>query len=308
MSGPLTAAGAPPIVSQAEPPDEQALEISDAKNATVGRSTVRRTLPRRGRRTVGAWCFADEMGPETVTATEGLDIGPHPHIGLHTVTWLLSGAVLHRDSLGSEQLIRPGQLNLMTAGAGVAHAEESSRVFNGTLHGVQLWVAQPEATRNGPAAFEHHAELPRVELGGGEAMLIIGSLADAQSPARADTDLVGAELQLSPGQSLWPLRADFEHAIIPLVGTVAIGDNVVAPGQLGYLGAGRSELPVSALEASRLLLLGGVPFPEPIVMWWNFVARTKEELAQARTQWATRDDRFPDVTSELERIAAPPAL
>jgi redox-sensitive bicupin YhaK (pirin superfamily) len=308
MSGPLTAAGAPPIESPAEPATASALEISEAREASVGRSTVRRTLPRRGRRTVGAWCFADEMGPEQVTETEGLDIGPHPHIGLHTVTWLLSGAVLHRDSLGSEQLIRPGQLNLMTAGAGVAHAEESSRVFNGTLHGVQLWVAQPDATRNGSPAFEHHAELPRVSVGDGEAIVIAGAIADVASPARADTALVGAELQLPGGQSVWPLREEFEHALIPLDGALAIGEHVVVPGQLGYLGTGRAELPISALEPSRVLLLGGAPFPEPIVMWWNFVARTKEELAQARTQWATGDDRFPEVDSELPRIAAPPAL
>src|SRR5947209_17591857 len=168
MSGPLDAAdtAVESALTTAEPP---VVEVTDGHEAVVGTTTVRRVLPRRTRRTVGAWCFADHMGPEQVTETEGLDIGPHPHMGLHTVTWLVEGAVLHRDSLGSEQLIRPGQLNLMTAGNGIAHAEEHVRTYRGTMHGVQLWVAQPAQTRNGPADFAHHAELPCAETGGSAA-------------------------------------------------------------------------------------------------------------------------------------------
>jgi redox-sensitive bicupin YhaK (pirin superfamily) len=308
MSGPVTAVDASPTGSPAEPAGSPVIEVTEGRETTVGRFRVRRSLPRRGRRTVGAWCFADHMGPEQVTETEGIDIGPHPHIGLHTVTWLVSGALLHRDSLGSEQLIRPGQLNLMIAGNGVVHAEEATRSFRGTLHGAQLWVAQPERTRTAAAAFEHHAELPHVEMAGGAATVLVGELAGVQSPARADTELLGAELQLSSGQSTWPLRAEFEHALVVLEGSAAVGEHFVASGQLGYLGVGRSELPLTALEPTRLLLLGGVPFPEPIAMWWNFVARTKEELAQARTQWATGDERFANVDSPLPRIPAPPAL
>src|SRR4051795_11788259 len=213
MSGPLDAVDSTTTATTtaAQP---SLVEVTDGREAVVGTTTVRRVLPRRTRRTVGAWCFADQMGPEEVTETNGLDIGPHPHLGLHTVTWLVSGAVLHRDSLGSEQLIRPGQLNLMTAGHGVAHAEEASGTYRGELQGVQLWVAQPEATRNGSPGFEHHGEPPRVSVGAGEANVLVGSFGAVTSPARADTPLVGVEGALGAGASTWPLRPDFEYAVV----------------------------------------------------------------------------------------------
>jgi redox-sensitive bicupin YhaK (pirin superfamily) len=308
MSGPVTSIDAPPGQRAPDAASTPVVEVLDDREAQIGKLTVRRALPRRGRRTVGAWCFADHMGPEEVGENSGLDIGPHPHIGLHTVTWLVDGAMLHRDSLGSEQLIRPGQLNLMTAGAGVVHAEEMVGTYRGALQGIQLWVAQPAETRNGAAAFEHHAGLPATELDNGAAVVLLGSLGDATSPARRDTDLVGAELTLRPGGSVAPLRRDFEHALVVIDGEVSVGENVVRPGQLGYVGTGRDELPLSSSGGARLLLLGGVPFPEPIVMWWNFVGRTKEEMAQARTQWATGDERFGPVDTTLPRIPAPPAI
>ena len=280
-------------------------ELLDGRETVVGEITVRRVLPRRGRRTVGAWCFADHMGPEQVTETRGLDIGPHPHSGLHTVTWLVSGAVLHRDSLGSEQLIRPGQLNLMTAGHGVAHSEEATGTYRGTLHGVQLWVAQPDDTRNGAAAFEHHAELPRVSVGSGEASVLVGEFGEVTSPARADTALVGVEGVLAAGSGTWPLRRDFEYAVVVLEGAVAIGEQLVVPGRLAYLSAGREELVMTTTEPTRVLLLGGVPFPEPIFMWWNFVARNRAEAEAASRQWNAHDERFGEVRSALPRIAAP---
>ena len=157
MSGPVSTRDVPPVggATDAEPCE---VEVTDSRSAAVGALRVRRALPRRARRTVGAWCFADHIGPDQVTDEEGLDIGPHPHIGLHTVTWLLRGEVLHRDSLGTEQVIRPGQLNLMTAGHGVVHSEESAGAYRGELHGVQLWVAQPSATRDGAPDFEHHGD------------------------------------------------------------------------------------------------------------------------------------------------------
>lgn len=308
MSGPVGTVDTGTEVECGEPCDPT-VEVSDDREATVGAMRVRRALPRRGRRTVGAWCFADHFGPELVTETSGLDIGPHPHMGLQTVTWLLDGAVLHHDSLGSEQVIRPGQLNLMTAGAGVAHAEEAVDNYRGTLHGVQLWVAQPEATRNSAAAFEHHADLPMVDASGATGRVIAGTFAGATSPARHDTELVGVELDAGQGDVTAEIRPDFEYAIVVLDGEVVVGETPVRPGQLGYLGLGRDELRFTVPDAARLLLLGGVPFPEPVMMWWNFVARTREELAAARTQWQTHDvDRFPDVTSRLARIPAPPAL
>jgi hypothetical protein len=246
------------------------------------------------------------MGPELVTETRGLDIGPHPHTGLQTVTWLVAGEVLHRDSLGSEQVIRAGQLNLMTAGGGVTHSEEATGRYRGQLHGVQLWVAQPEATRHGPAAFEHHADLPQVEWDNAVATVLVGSFATASSPARRDTALVGVDAALEPGTGAWPLRPEFEYALVVLDGAVLVDDQAVRPGQLADLGRGRAEVALEASDPTRVLLLGGEPFPEPILMWWNFVVRSRDELDSARRQWESADPRFGRLRSPLARIPAPP--
>jgi redox-sensitive bicupin YhaK (pirin superfamily) len=260
------------------------------------------------RRTVGSWCFVDLMGPGEVRDGDGMDVGPHPHIGLQTVTWLLEGAVLHRDSLGSEQLIRPGQLNVMTAGHGVSHSEETTGAYTGRLRGVQLWVALPSATRDGDAGFEHHAELPRLELEQGTATILVGDFAGAASPARRDTDHVGVELELLPGRSVMPLRAGHEYAVVPLDAAVAIGPQRLAAGQLGYLGVDHDEVPITADEPARVILLGGEPFPEPLLMWWNYVARTRDEIVAAHDDWSSGVARFGHVASPLPRIdtAGPP--
>jgi redox-sensitive bicupin YhaK (pirin superfamily) len=305
MSGPVGTADAPPAEAGAGAVAPACVEITTSRLAEVGRMPVRRALPRRERRTVGPWCFADHMGPAPVTETAGLDIGPHPHTGLQTVTWLLSGEALHRDSLGTEQLIRAGQLNLMTAGHGVAHSEEATGRYRGQLHGVQLWVAQPEATRHGPAAFEHHATLPQVELDNAVATVLVGELASAVSPARRDTPLLGVDAALGPGTGAWPLERSFEHALVVLEGEVLAGEQVVRPGELAYLGVGRDEVVLSAAEPARLLLLGGEPFADPVLMWWNFVVRSRDELDRAYRQWQGDDPRFGRLRSPLARIPAP---
>lgn len=279
------------------------LEVTDSHEAQVGSMTVRRALPRRGRRTVGAWCFADHMGPADVTEGAGPDVGPHPHMGLHTVTWLVDGQLLHKDSLGSEQVIRPGQVNLMTAGHGIAHAEEATGQFVGTMQGIQLWVAQPEATRDGESAFEHHSSLPQVDLGGGVATVLIGDWRGTSSPARHDTELIGAELVLTQPTTI-PMRREFEHALIVLEGAIGIDNQPLMPGKLGYLGLGRDELPVDVREPARVMLIGGEPFESPILMWWNFVARSREEVDAAFDSWRTQDDRFGRVRSRLPMIPA----
>ena len=305
MSGPVGTVDASPTDAQASAVKPACVEITPSRDSVVGAMRVRRALPRIGRRTVGAWCFADHMGPELVTETRGLDIGPHPHTGLQTVTWLVAGEVLHRDSLGSEQLIRAGQLNLMTAGQGVTHSEEATGHYRGQLHGVQLWMAQPEATRHGVAAFEHHATLPQVELDNAVAIILVGELAGAASPARRDTPLVGVDVALWPGTGVWPLEPAFEHALVVLDGEVLVGEQVIRPGELAYLGQGREELVVSAADPTRLLLLGGEPFAEPILMWWNFVVRGRDELDRAYRQWQAGDPRFGRLRSPLPRIPAP---
>lgn len=304
MSGPVELSDAPAVPERGHP-TPPCVEVTESHDATVGRFHVRRALPRRGRRTVGAWCFADHMGPASVTEESGLDVGPHPHTGLQTVTWLIDGQALHRDSLGSEQVINPGQLNLMTAGHGVAHSEEATGHYRGELEGIQLWVAQPEATRGGAAGFEHHAELPRVDLPRATATVLLGELGGAESPARRDTPLTGIDLQLHGGATELPLRPAWEYALVVLRGSVRVGAQVVTPGHLAYLGDERAELALDGEPGSRVVLLGGEPFGEEIVMWWNFVARSRDELTAAYRSWQAQDDRFGRVVSPLPRIAAP---
>ncbi|HET6561025.1 MAG TPA: pirin family protein [Marmoricola sp.] len=304
MSGPVTELDARSDVAEASHPAHACMEITDSHEAVVGEIAVRRALPRRGRRTVGAWCFADHMGPANVTEDSGLDVGPHPHIGLQTVTWLTDGDVLHRDSLGSEQVIKPGQLNLMTSGGGITHSEEATGHYRGTLEGIQLWVALPEGTRHGDGGFEHHAELPRGDLDGGVATVLLGELAELSSPARHDTPLVGAELDLHRSTTV-PLRPEWEYALVVLEGALAVNGQPLTPGKLGYLGEDRDELRIEIREPTRAVLLGGEPFGEPIIMWWNFVARDRAEIDAAYRSWQAEDvDRFGHVDSALARIPA----
>ncbi|HEX6871876.1 MAG TPA: pirin family protein, partial [Micromonosporaceae bacterium] len=226
---------------------------------------VLRTLPNKDRRMVGAWCFVDHYrtAPDSSAAQDGaatpvdaaavdqrptMKVAPHPHTGLQTVTWLVDGEVRHRDTLGSDQLIRPGQLNLMTAGRGIAHAEDSIGRPGAPLHGVQLWVALPDESRQVPPDFAHHANLPLRTEDGVELRVIMGELDGATSPARTYSDLVGAEVALRPSASTrLQLRPDFEYAALVLVGSVRVGSVRVGevaldPGPLLYLGCGREEL------------------------------------------------------------------
>jgi quercetin 2,3-dioxygenase len=251
-------------------------------------TTVRRLLPQRPRRMVGAWCFVDHFGPDDVAGTPGMRVPPHPHTGLQTVTWLVEGEVLHRDSLGSLATVRPGQLNLMTAGSGIAHSEESPADHPPAIHGLQLWVALPEAARHAGAAFSHHAGVPAVRDGDLTATVVMGEIAGVQSPATAFTPLVGAEVRLGGTVPVrLPLEPDFEHAVLVMTGAAEVAGTALLPGSLLYLGTGRADLPFrSETGGARLFLLGGEPFEEPLVMWWNFVGRSHEEIAAARHDWA----------------------
>jgi quercetin 2,3-dioxygenase len=279
------------------------IEAREGRSTEVGGMPVARVLPTKGRRTVGAWCFVDLMGPADAEEPDPMEVGPHPHIGLSTVTWLLEGEAIHSDSLGTEQPIRPGQLNLMTAGHGIAHAELAAEP---PFRGVQMWIAQPEATRHGEAGFEHHGDLPEVEVEGVRGLVIAGTLAEATSPARTDTALMGADLTLDRGTALLPTQAGFEHCVVPLDGRLKVGEDVLEPGWLGLIPAGVDELPLAAEgDATRFLFLGGEPLGEEVAMWWNFVARDRDELTQAYLDWEERTDRFTEVPSSLERIDAP---
>jgi redox-sensitive bicupin YhaK (pirin superfamily) len=243
----------------------------------------------------------------SVDGVTGMQVPPHPHIGLQTVTWLLEGNVLHRDSLGSEQLIRPGQLNLMTAGRGIAHAEESPQDHDPRLHGVQLWLALPDADRQAAPGFEHLTDLPRLRAGGLDVTVFAGALAGAVSPARVFSPLVGAEIGAPvDARGTLPLTPSHEHVIFTAFGTAAAGETDLAPGSLLYLRPGRDSVALTARGGTRLFLLGGEPLGETLLMWWNFVGRTPEDIAAAARDWA-HGDRFGTVAGYRGApLAAPP--
>ncbi|MDH6124851.1 pirin family protein [Kitasatospora sp. GP82] len=282
-------------------------ELLTGRQVELGESTeVRRLLPNIGRRMVGAWCFVDHYGPDDIADETGMQVPPHPHMGLQTVSWLHEGEVLHRDSLGSLQTVRPYELGLMTSGRAISHSEESPREHARLLHGAQLWVALPGEHRHADPAFEHHAELPKVTAAGLDATLILGSLDGATSPGRTYTPLVGADLTLREGaEHRLPLEPDFEYAVMAMTGSVDVDGARVEPGSMLYLGCGRRELPLLARTDSSILLIGGEPFEEQIVMWWNFIGRSGEEIVQAREDWA-KGARFGEVHGyDGARLAAP---
>jgi redox-sensitive bicupin YhaK (pirin superfamily) len=263
---------------------------------------VRRTLPQRERSLIGAWCFADHYGPDEVDDTGGMVVPPHPHTGLQTVSWLFVGEIEHRDSAGHHALVRPGELNLMTGGHGVSHSEVSTPGTT-TLHGVQLWVALPEEARDAPADFEYYA--PRVLSGPGwRAAVFLGSLLGDSSPVRTATPLLGAEVVLDPGARLdLAVDASFEHGVLLDLGSVVVEGEQVKPAELAYVEPGRSTLTLEALEASRVVLLGGPPFGEQIVMWWNFVGRTHEDVVAAREEWQAQITRDGDVVARGQDVS-----
>lgn len=282
---------------------ERTVEAREGRPTTVGGLDIVRVLPTKGRRTVGAWCFVDLMAPDDIMEPPPMEIGPHPHIGLSTVTWLLSGEALHSDSLGTEQVIKPGQLNLMTAGHGIAHAELGLKGGRG----VQMWVAQPEETRHGDSSFEHHATLPTWEFATGEASILIGSVGNVISPVSTATPLVGVELRMETGSADLPADPAFEYALVPLDNPMRIARHIVEPGWIGFVEPGAESIRIDAGEGGgRAMLLGGEPLGERIQMWWNFVARTKDEITDAWRAWQDHDtDRFATVPSKLARIDAP---
>lgn len=276
--------------------------------------TVRRTLPHRDRAFIGAWCFVDHYGPHDVSADGrgGMDVPPHPHTGLQTVSWLFSGAIEHRDSGGVVATVKPGEVNLMTAGHGICHSEVTTAETR-TLHGVQLWVVLPEETHDTARGFDHHTTEP-VSLadGGATVRVFAGSLPGlGSSPITVFSALVGAQLDLEPGARVHvPIDHGFEHGVLLDIGTVSVEDTVIAPGDLACLDPGPDHLDLQAgPEGARILLLGGTPFDEEVIMWWNFVARSHDEVVAFREAWQAEDERFGRVggyVGEVDRLPAPP--
>jgi len=286
------------------------VEVLSARDVPLGgprAMTVRRTLPQRARTLIGAWCFADHYGPDDVADSGGMHVPPHPHTGLQTVSWLFSGEIEHRDSLGSHAYVRPGELNLMTGGRGISHSEVSTPRTT-VLHGAQLWVALPEKDRDAARDFRHHVP-EAVRVGGAEARVFLGTLAGETSPVPTFTPLLGAELLLDPGAAaVLPVDPGFEHGVLVDQGTVRVGATPVRRAELGYTGPGHAtlELANESDGPARLLLLGGAPFEEEIVMWWNFVGRSHEDIVRAREEWRRASDRFGAVEGyDGHRLPAP---
>jgi quercetin 2,3-dioxygenase len=277
----------------------------------IGSLAVRRFLPQKRRRMVGAWCFLDAFGPAVFARDKAMDVAPHPHMGLQTVTWLFEGEALHKDSLDSEALARPGALNLMTSGRGIAHSEETPEPNSHRLHGVQLWVALPDEHRHQEPSFDHHPDRPVVELGRARVTVIAGELAGVIAPARTFSPLLGADITLEDrGSAVLPLHPEFEHGLLTLDDGVEYEGQPLAADHLYHLPPGKTELGLSSRTGAtaRLLLLGGAPFGEPIVMWWNFVARTADEISAARADWQS-GQRFGEVRRYAgPRLAAPAFL
>jgi redox-sensitive bicupin YhaK (pirin superfamily) len=290
----------------------RSLESFPNKDVSLGALHVTRALPIREKRMIGPWCFLDRFGPLTFADDTPMNVAPHPHTGLQTVTWLFDGEVLHDDSLGSESTARPGGVNVMTAGRGIAHAEQTPRANSGQLNGAQLWVALPDASRQQAPSFAAIDRVPIAEQNAGIVKVFAGELAGARSIAPHFSDLVGAEVQVHANHDLEVgVDSAFEHSILLIDGDCAIDGEDIEPRRLYYLGTQRSSVCFRSRAGGRVLFLGGPPFPETILMWWNFVARTPEEIAEARADWEA-GRRFGEVSAyngprlpapELARIA-----
>lgn len=293
---------------------QERLDRYDGRTVALGALSILRALPVKGRRLIGPWCFLDRFGPLSFDQGTPMDVAPHPHMGLQTVTWLLDGEILHDDSLQQEALLRPGGLNVMTSGGAIAHAERTPTMNTGRLNGVQLWTALPDSRRHGAASFQHLSEVPVFETRGGMARVFSGALADVASPAEHYSALVGADLQVHRGETVTvPLQPRYEHAVLMLAGDATVDRTALGHSSLYYLGTQRQELVASSVDGGRMLLIGGLPFSETILMWWNFVARTPDEIREARDDWEAHR-RFGDVPAyrgsripapELVRLAQP---
>ena len=276
------------------------VEIITSRDVPLGgprAMTVRRTLPQRQRSLIGPWCFVDHYGPNDVSSSGGMDVPPHPHTGLQTVSWLFEGAIQHIDSGGNAGLVLPGEVNLMTAGRGICHSEVSTDETS-TLHGVQLWLALPERTRHQEAREFAHFVPEATTFDGGEFLVFLGQLWGSQSPVTTHSPLLGAEIRLRPGASIdLPVDERFEHGALVDSGDIAVENVPVPVNAIGYTGVGLAEMRISNRGDgdARLILLGGEPFGEDIIMWWNFVGRTHEEIMRFREEWQEESPRFGQV-------------
>lgn len=278
------------------------------RRAEIGQGTViKRALPSREKRMIGAWCFLDHAGPVNFKAGQGLDVGPHPHIGLQTFTWMIEGTMLHSDSLGTtDQLIQPKQVNLMTAGRGISHTEVAPDTET-KMHAAQLWIALPDDKLTIDPAFNHYPELPVVHQSGIEFTVLVGEFLNTVSPVKVHTELLGVDLFAEKStQARLVLNPKYEYGFMALEGTASINGHHLNEDNMVILEPGLEHVEVEIHANSRVLLLGGEPFESPILLWWNFVGRTQEELAIALKDWESKDERFGSIPSYLgPRLKAP---
>lgn len=271
-----------------------------------GGISIQRFLPQRQQRMIGPWCFLDHAGPAGFVGGQGMHVGAHPHIGLQTFTWMLEGEVLHTDSLGNQQIIRPGQVNLMTAGHGISHTEDNFSE-SGRLHAAQLWIALPADLSDIPASFQHCPDLPVWREGELSLSLLAGEYQGRRSPCRVYSPLLGLDLQSENAGSIsLQLEPRFEYGLLALRGSFSFQDQQFDGSELLYLAAGQQVLELDLAANSQILLIGGEAFPEPVQMWWNFVAYDKATLIQAAQDWQAGDARFGQVAKpDAVRLQAP---
>jgi redox-sensitive bicupin YhaK (pirin superfamily) len=274
----------------------------------LGAFRVRRALPSPGRVMVGPFIFVDQFGPAHLPPGQAMDVRPHPHIGLATVTWLFEGAIDHRDSLGSFATIRPGQVNLMTAGKGIVHSERSpatERVDGPHLYGMQTWLALPDGQEEIAPAFESLAGLPLIEDGCASARVIMGSLWGQTAPTTQHAATIYAEILLAPGGAI-PIDAEADERAVMLVGGEASLDGApLALYELNVLAPG-AAMQLTSQRGGRVMLLGGEAFATPRHVWWNFVSSSRERINQAKDDW--RQDRFPKVVGDTEEFIPIPQV
>ncbi len=261
-------------------------QMIKTRQALLGEKLIiSRALPTRERRMIGAWCFLDHFGPLALQQDREFNVAPHPHIGLQTFTWMMEGVIQHRDSLGSNQLIKARQVNLMTAGRGIAHSEESLHSGQ-VLQGVQLWIALPDSVRHVEPDFKHYPEVPVIEHDGLVIDLMVGELLGVKAPVSVYSPLIGLDINTTKGVcTKLPLNPSFEYGILPLDNELNIEGTLIDHNMLLYLGCGRTELELNIPQKARFLLIGGEPFNEEILIWWNFVARNKQEIIEATNNW-----------------------
>ncbi|MDM1302616.1 pirin family protein [Acinetobacter indicus] len=289
---------------------QQFIQEVPLRRAEIGQGTViKRALPSRHKRMIGAWCFLDHAGPVSFPQGDGLDVGPHPHIGLQTFTWMIEGTLMHTDSIGSKQLIRPKQVNLMTAGQGISHTEVAPEQET-HMHAAQLWIALPDAKRNMPSRFDHYPELPVVSRDGVEFTVLVGEFLETRSPVEVHSPLLAVDLTAAETvRTRLQLNPAFEYGFMALEGTAHINQHELNEDNMVVLEPGLQDIEIELHQGAHVLLLGGEPFESAILLWWNFVGRTQDELSEARDQWVNQDPRFgsiPDYNGpRLEAPALP---